>query len=187
MSKYIIIGLIVFGVLTGAVFFFVVPQTDDHVLPVQEISQAPAAFDGKNASYVIEGAVVTLVNGVSESEVVSDAATRTVTRYFGNKAHGDLNGDGAEDIGFLISQDRGGSGLFYYAVAALKTSEGYRVTNTFFIGDRIAPQVTNIRDGKMYVDYAERYPGEPMTARPSLGAEKILVVAPDSALIAFEK
>jgi hypothetical protein len=61
-------------------------------------------------------------------------------------------------------------------VAALKTESGYTGTNAVFLGDRIAPQTTSITDGTLIVNYADRAPGEPMTAAPSVGVSKYLVI-----------
>lgn len=185
MKKIIGIALVVVFVVGGAYFLSVKENRDGQLVQTMPVSRS--VFDAKNASYEIEGAIVTLVNGVSEGAGAPDSAIKTITRYFGNEARGDLDGDGTDEIAFLISQDRGGSGLFYYAAVAMQTPNGYTTTNTFFIGDRIAPQVNTIMNGKLYVDYAERYPGEPMTARPSLGAEKVLVISSDGALVEFVK
>lgn len=133
----------------------------------------------RNATYMIDGRAVTLVNGTAEEETISGAATKTITRYFGNEAYGDVNGDDVSDIAFLLSQDLGGSGTFYYVVAALKIGGGYKGTNAVLLGDRVAPQPTEIRDGVIIVNYAERAPGEPMTARPSVGVSKYLRVVDD--------
>jgi hypothetical protein len=84
--------------------------------------------------------------------------------------------DGIEDAAFLITQDQGGSGTFFYAVVAIKTPTGYKYTNAFFIGDRIAPQSNRIDNNELSVFYAERNPGEPMTTKPSVGAVKLLKV-----------
>ena len=85
---------------------------------------------------------------------------------------------------FLVTQETGGSGIFYYAVVALKTANGYKTTNAFFIGDRIAPQTTEINTSakELYVNFAERKPGEPMTAQPSQGATLYLKVTPAGVL-----
>jgi hypothetical protein len=96
------------------------------------------------------------------------------TKYFGNEVNADLNGDGREDVAFILTQDGGGSGTFYYAVAALNTPEGYVGSDGYLLGDRVAPQATNMSQNpnQKYVvvfNYAERAPGEPMTARPSMG------------------
>jgi len=134
----------------------------------------PPLGDYKNTTYMIEGQPVILVNGRAETAAASGSASKIVTQYFGNEAIGDLNGDGTPDIAFLLSQNSGGSGTFYYAVAALKTASGYTGTNAVLLGDRIAPQTTEIREGRLIVNYVERAPGEPMTTRPSLGVSKYL-------------
>jgi hypothetical protein len=54
----------------------------------------------------------------------------------------------------------------------LKTADGYLGTNAVFLGDRIAPQTTEIRDEEIIVNYAERKLDEPMTTPPSIGVSK---------------
>lgn len=134
------------------------------------------AADHKNATYLVEGQSVTLTNGRAETLVAPNAAAKTITQYFGNEATGDMNGDGASDVAFLLTQNSGGSGTFYYVVVALRKGGGYEGTNAFFLGDRIAPQTTELRDGKLVVNYGERKEGEPMTAAPSVGVSKYLKV-----------
>jgi hypothetical protein len=103
-------------------------------------------------------------------------------QYFGNQAKGDLNGDGEDDIAFLITQNNGGSGTFFYVVAALKDGNDYRITNSVLLGDRISPQTTEIQDGMVIVNYADRMPNETMTDQPSLGVSQYLRVV-DGTLI----
>ncbi len=93
------------------------------------------------------------------------------TAYFGNEAKGDINKDGVQDVAFLITDQPGGSGTFYYVVAALGTTDGkYVGTNAKLLGDRIAPQNTSIdEDGDIVVNYADRAEGEPFTTAPSRG------------------
>jgi hypothetical protein len=104
------------------------------------------------------------------------SAAKIVTRYFGNEATGDLNSDGTPDTALLLTQSGGGSGTFYYVVVALKTKDGYMGTNAVLLGDRIAPQTTELRDGTVIVNYADRKPGEAMTTLPSVGVSKYLKV-----------
>ena len=132
---------------------------------------APCLNSYKNIAYEIEGQIVVLENGV---------------RYFGNDANGDLDGDGVEDITFLLTRSPGGSGTFYYVAVALKTANGYRGTNAMLLGDRIAPQTTEIRNSEVIVNYADRKPGEPTTTTPSVGVSKYFKVA-DNKLVEVTK
>lgn len=137
-----------------------------------------AVADYKDATYVIDGEKVTLTDGVSE-EAVPESMAKVVTKYFGNELRTDLNDDGREDIVFLITQEFGGSGTFFYAVSALNTEHGHIGSDGYLLGDRIAPQTTNLSENPKHknvvvVNFADRYPGEPMTARPSLGKSAYL-------------
>jgi hypothetical protein len=79
------------------------------------------------------------------------------------------------DAAFLLQQSNGGSGVFYYVVAAIKTENGYLGTNAMFIGDRIAPQSTNIdpnNSSQFIVNYADRNANEPMSSIPTIGVSK---------------
>jgi len=132
--------------------------------------------DYKDATYIIEGQPVTLLGGYSEVPVVPGSASKTITRYFGNEAIGDLNGDGMSDIAFILSQTSGGSGTFYYVVVALKTANGYQGTNAILLGDRIAPQTTEIKNGEVIVNYSDRKLTDPMTTAPSIGVSAYLKI-----------
>jgi len=135
--------------------------------------------DYRNLTFMIAGEPVTLVDGVSEVPAPDGGASKTITRYFGNEAEGDLNGDAIPDIVFLVTQESGGSGTFFYLVGALQTPAGtWNGTHAVLIGDRIAPQTTEYREGLMIVNYAERAPGEPMTAQPSVGKSLYLKYDP---------
>ncbi|MDP3207563.1 MAG: hypothetical protein Q8M65_00300 [Rhodoglobus sp.] len=125
---------------------------------------------------MVSALVVTLVGGMAETAAAPGSASRVTTRFFGNEAKGDLNGDGNEDIAFLLTQDGGGSGTFFYVVVALRTDDGYTGTNAVLLGDRIAPQTTEIHGTELIVNYAERAPDEPMTTPPSIGVSKYLKV-----------
>ena len=128
----------------------------------------------RNAEYVIEGQRIKLADGLAEADTSPGSASRIVTRYFGNELKTDLNGDGREDVVFLLTQQRGGSGTFFYAVAALNTTAGYLGSDGYLLGDRIAPQTTVVSRNPRHknvivVNYGDRRPDEPMTARPSVG------------------
>lgn len=132
--------------------------------------------DVMNTSYKLEGEAVVLVNGQYQKEVAPGSASKITTMIWGQPVVGDLNGDGKEDAAVILTHSGGGSGTFYYVAAALKSSEGeqYLGTNAVLLGDRIAPQNISIGEGTITVNYAERKPGEPMTAQPSVGVSKYL-------------
>lgn len=140
-------------------------------------STPPAVGDGyKNATYKIENQDITLTSGQSAIPIVPGSASQLVTQYFGNVATGDLNNDGIPDAAFILTQSGGGSGTFFYIVAAIKTPGGFHGTNGILLGDRIAPQNTQIASGTIIVNYADRSAGQPMTAQPSVGVTKYFQV-----------
>ncbi len=98
------------------------------------------------------------------------------TTNFGNNATGDLNGDGLPDIAMITTENPGGSGTFFYVVVELKTSTSTIKTNSIFLGDRIAPQTTEIKNGVLIVNYADRKPSDPMTTQPSVGVSRYFKV-----------
>ncbi|MEK7554926.1 MAG: hypothetical protein AAB518_03015 [Patescibacteria group bacterium] len=137
----------------------------------------------KDISYIIDGETVLLKDGVAETEVAPGSASKITTHFFGNEAKGDLNSDGIPDLAFLLSRDGSGSGTFYYIVAALQTEKGgYQGTNAILLGDRIAPQTTEIRNGEVIVNYSDRRSGEAMTVKPSVGVSKYLRVSGNTLL-----
>ncbi|MDD5433140.1 MAG: hypothetical protein PHE77_00550 [Candidatus Pacebacteria bacterium] len=140
----------------------------------------------KNISYEIEGQTITLINGAAEEDIIPGSASKKITQYFGNEAAGDFNGDGFSDVAFLLTQNNGGSGTFYYIVAALATSSGYQGTNAVLLGDRIAPQTTEFQNGEIIVNFADRNPDEPMSAVPLVGVSKYFKII-DEKLIEVEQ
>jgi hypothetical protein len=172
MKKILILAAIL---AIGAGLYWATSKPEEEVV-------VETVFDGKNSTFSVNGKEVALVNGVSEVAAAPGSASKVVTTYFGNEAYGDLNGDGKLDKVFLVTQTGGGSGLFYYAVVALKTDDGYKTTNAFLLGDRISPQSTNINTGEIQINYAERKPGQPMTATPTVGVVKLLKVNSEGVL-----
>lgn len=147
----------------------------------------PPAFDAANATFTLDGQSVSLKNGVSSIPSAPGSASTTTTRHIGREGRGDLNNDGQDDVAFIVTQDGGGSGLFYYAVAAIRTADGYRTTNGFPIGDRIAsPSVSIPRNANaLQVAFTDRQPTEPMAAPPSVERVLVLKVTPQGVLEAL--
>jgi heat shock protein HslJ len=140
---------------------------------------AAARPDHKNIEYSIGGQPIRLADGLAEAPAAPGSAARIVTRYFGNEVTGDLNGDGRDDVAFLLTQETGGSGTFFYVVAALDLPGGLVGTEGLFLGDRIAPQTTELKsDGVVVVNYADRAPGESLSSPPSVGKSILVKLNP---------
>jgi hypothetical protein len=132
--------------------------------------------------------IAALLMGLQGTYVAPPAQVenRAFLNYFGNEAEGDLNGDGIADAAFLVTSNSEGSGTFFYVVAALQTPSGYQTTNGVFLGDRIAPQTTQISGGVVAVNFADRKLNEPMTAKPSVGVSKRFRLQPPATLVAIK-
>lgn len=177
-NTYIAVGIAVVAVavlLGGGLFTF-----DSFVY---EREQGAVVSDYRNAAFLIEGQRVKLEDGVAETEAAPGSAEKIVTRYFGNELATDLDGDGREDVAFILTQERGGTGTFFYAVAALNTDRGYVGSDGYLLGDRIAPQSTDVSPNPRHryvvvFNYADRAQGEPMTAQPSVGKSAYLKLNP---------
>lgn len=123
-----------------------------------------------DATYTIDGQSIVLKNGISIIAAAPGSASKIETRYFGNDAQFDFNDDGVMDRVFLITQQSGGSGTFYYAVVLLRTEKGNLGSNAYFLGDRIAPQTTSVeQDGTILVNFADRKSNESFVVKPSVG------------------
>lgn len=176
-SRKVVGAVLVAAIVGVAIFSFAQNRTKS-----EQVAQVAPA-DHKNIAYMIEGQQVKLHDGVAETEAAPGSAAKVVTRYFGNELKTDLDGDGREDVAFLLTQERGGSGTFFYAVAAQNTNNGYVGSDGFLLGDRIAPQTTELSQNPKHkyvivVNYADRALGEPMTARPSVGKSAYLKLDP---------
>lgn len=137
---------------------------------VREEKQPIVAADYKEIEYLIEGQKVKLGTDIT---------------YFGNELKTDLDGDGREDVAFIVTTSPGGSGTFYYAVAALNTDRGYVGSDGYLLGDRIAPQSTTVSPNPRHkhvvvFNYADRATDEPMTAQPSVGKSAYLKLNPST-------
>ncbi len=169
MKKIILFVLLAIIVLIGG-FYIYENINKKEMTPVS---------DYKNTSYLIDGQSVKLVDGMSEVEAAPGSALKIITKYFGNEATKDLNNDGHDDVAFILTQETGGSGLFYYVVAALYTPLGYVGSHAVLLGDRISPQTTESGKGdSIIVNYMDRAFGEPMTTSPSVGKSIRLILDP---------
>lgn len=146
--------------------------------------QAPTATDYQDAAYLIEGQWVPLEDGIATDET-GDNGPETVTKYFGNELWTDLDGDGSDDVAFILTQERVDGSVLYYGAAALSTKQGYLGTEAYPLGDRIAPQPTTVSPNPRHTrvivfNFADRAPGADMSTAPSIGKSVYLKLVPES-------
>lgn len=168
-QKTIAAIIIVFLALLAIVFYFGshnVPATQ----PIIEVTTTPPAPSGaKDTTYTIEGQSVKLSGGIARQAAAPGSASMMTIKVFGELTLGDLNGDGQNDAALILTQDGGGSGTFYYLAAAYSSTTGVLGSNTLLLGDRVAPQTLEIRDGLIIANVVTRKQGEPMSVSPSEG------------------
>jgi len=157
----------VFLLIGGAVFLYSEKKRSQNIPTPVITTEAPVTV--KNSTYTVDGVTFTLTEGMETKELTPGSVTKNILSVFGEPVYGDLNKDGKDDAAVLLVNHSGGSGTFYYAVLAIATGTKYTTTNTLLLGDRIAPQTIEIRDGRAIFNYAERKAGEPMTVQPSMG------------------
>jgi hypothetical protein len=165
--KKIFIGVII----TVAVLVVIFHTFNTYIYKEKQVA---SVRDHKDMAYRIEGTSIQLKDGVAETEAGPGSVSKITTRYFGNEYLADLDNDGRNDVVFLVTQETGGSGVFYYVVAALNTERGYIGSDGYRLGDRIAPQAiemsSNPRHKNVIVaNYADRAADEPMTEQASVG------------------
>ncbi|MCR4311230.1 MAG: META domain-containing protein [Candidatus Taylorbacteria bacterium] len=169
----VIFCIVLFG---GWYFSFHYPVPQSKPLNITEVQKGPL-----NATYVVNGKPVTLVDGVAEQASTPGSASKVTTRYFGNEVRKDVDGDGREDVVFLLTQETGGSGTFFYVVASLNKEGGYVGSQGLLIGDRIAPQTTESGKGRtVVINYADRAVGEAFSTPPSHGVSLYLLLDPET-------
>lgn len=175
------LGLIAGILLVLSVIILIVAKRSPEAPPLtvvvpEEVEEVTKESDPKNLTYDIAGEAVTLVDGKSTVPAAPGSAQVVTTQYFGNELTVDIDADGVDDTVFLLTQDGGGSGTFFYLAAARKTVDGYVGTEAVFIGDRIAPQniTRGTATGTVVVNYADRAPGESFAVPPSIGKSLVL-------------
>lgn len=128
-----------------------------------------------NATYTIDGEDVTLVDGYAEAPAVPGSSTKITTRIWGAPEISDLNGDGQEDAALVLIHDSGGTGTFYYLVAAISDDGGYQGTSGVLLGDRIEPQAIVAVDNRISVEFLDRVPGGAFAEPPTVPTEQLAI------------
>jgi hypothetical protein len=157
-------GYFIWSAMSGSKFF-------GNNINSNNLAEETMIFDPLNATYTIDGQQFTLKDGKAEKDIPGSASKIKIFN-FEIPFYGDLNGDGIDDAVLTLVYTTGGSGTFYYIVAAINTDQGAVGTNAILLGDRIAPQNALIEDETIVANYADRGPNEPMTEEPSIGITK---------------
>lgn len=118
---------------------------------------------------LLDGEEFKMDNGLATKSLAPESSFLVTLRVFGEPVYADLDKDGDEDAALWLEYAPGGSGTFYYGVLAIKEGDEYKVTDTLFLGDRIAPQSLNVEDGRAVYNFAERRADEPFSTPPSIG------------------
>ena len=166
-------------IIAGAVAAGIYLLDNDTSAPTnKEINQTPEilADSPLNSTYYFEGDEFKFLDGRSEIETSPNSTSKIVTEVFGEPIYGDVDFDGDEDAVLVFVQNSGGSGTFFYVGIALKKDGGYKGLNTVFLGDRIAPKDTQIQNGLVIHNYADRNLDEPFAVSPTIGISKYLLV-----------
>ncbi len=163
MKKVLPIVILSIGVLV--VLFFAL---NAYIYSEKQGDGLPQDF--KEVTFSISGEPVSLTNGVAQARTNLGGDALTTVRYFGNEVSHDVDGDGIEDMAFLITQETQAGNEYFYLVAALKRENGYVGSQAVLIGDRIKPQSTDVGEGRsVIVNYVEE-------ARPEMGRSLYLLL-----------
>lgn len=162
--------LIIFGFLILIAVALLIYKTNFNKENIINSENQNTTYD---ATYTIDGQQITLKNGLSEISIPGSSA-KIITKFWGNAIEHDLDEDGTLDNIFIITQTTGGSGTFYYVVAKLNTKDGAKGSDAVLLGDRIAPQTTEMdeKNGRLnviVVNYADRKENESFAVAPSIG------------------
>jgi uncharacterized lipoprotein YbaY len=139
------------------------------------IASSPlSASDLNNATYPLEvkGGQATFMRGQFEDPEAKIKATIAPSP----RANGDLNGDGSPDAAMSIIMNSGASGVFTFVAAVINNAGIAQPADVVLIGDRITLSNLVITDGALMVNYLDRKPDEPMSARPSVPMTKVFTL-----------
>jgi len=144
-----------------------IPDVTTAVEPLTETLTEPIPTDRltlsqlKNGSYSgIYEEIVTLTDGLYEGEpfVEGGASRPTVHLIDELLVHGDLDGDGIEDVAMLLNEHSGGSGTFtFMGVQGNQNGEPVDMGTTW-IGDRIQVKSMVIENGQIIITIVTQGP-----------------------------
>jgi heat shock protein HslJ len=125
-----------------------------------------------------------LVDGRHEEPAAPGSSSKIITRIWGEPVTTDIDSDGTDDAVLILTQSTGGSGTFYYVVAAIATPAGYRGTAGILLGDRIRPQGIDVLDSKVRIRYLTRYRNQSFADDPELAQRMDVIYLVDDRQLA---
>ncbi|MDD2807724.1 MAG: Gmad2 immunoglobulin-like domain-containing protein [Patescibacteria group bacterium] len=140
-------------------------------IPVCKFNNASKTATPEVIEYTIANEKITLINGISET-ASANSLEQKITKVFSTTTVADLNEDNLPDKIVILDQTDGGNGTFFYLAVSLSSTTSFIGTNAILLGDRIAPQSSEVKNNLIITNYAERAPGEPMTTQPSIAVSK---------------
>ena len=142
-------------------------------------SESTRRLKPQKSSFVIDGELIKLKNGVSEIRIDKSSASKIVTKYTGINAKGDLNNDSLVDMAVILTQETGGSGTFYYVAVISSKNKRYYGSNAIFLGDRIKVNRVEVKNGEVVVNYWDRKKSESMVEEPTVATSKTFAFVND--------
>lgn len=109
---------------------------------------AAGFFEQKNTAVF----VLQEETNIASSVIATD---KSLKKYFGMEAFGDLDLDGIDDVAFIIPREDDKEGQIYYMTASIRENNGYSGTNLIFLGYNLKPEKINIKNNIIILDYIE--------------------------------
>ena len=177
--KILFFTIVTIGLLGG--IYFVTNLTTDTTEPASYSS----GMDPLNATYLVEQASFTLIDGLAEKETAPGSASKSSLTVFGEPSYGDIDSDGDKDAVLILVNQPGGSGTFYYAAISVNVDGLYKGTDAISLGDRISPQNFYVDGNKAIVNYVKRNFGEAFSVEPSVAESLYITVNPENSLFFY--
>lgn len=138
--------------------------TNTTLLPATP-TMVPGIAEVRNAQYQLGATnglqIVQLTDGKFEqgSPGGTDFTSVNLTNYV---AAGDLNGDGANEVAALVSENYGGSGVFVFLAVYSKVNDTLTFQASTMVDDRPQLNALSIENGEAYVDAVIHDADDPM-------------------------